>query len=424
MPSQSNFFVKASPLLLVLFIDGMGLSLIMPVLNGLIFDLNSHFLPASMASPAMHNVIYGVVIGIFMLCWFFGAAILGDFSDYVGRKKALSICLFGAFVSYLISAFAVVAHSITLLLIGRIISGLTAGSQPIAQAAIVDLSTNEDKARNIGFILLSISFGFIFGPLLGGLFSDKNLVSWFTFATPFYFAAFISLANLLLLLWLFNESFVSTKGKFPVRPQQAIEVFVSAFKHEKVKRLSILYFVFIFGWSSYYSFVSLFLIKHYQFTPTGISIFMAVMGVGFGIGTGILVQFFSKRFAAHSIFIYTILLGSVLALLTVVIKSVWPSWILVAPLACCIAVAYSTIVTIFSDQVDAQSQGWVMGITGSISALVWAINAVVVGLLATISEQLPIYIAAICLLAVVVMDYFLPKAAKDKNEVKEVNVSS
>lgn len=414
MPSQSNFFVKASPLLLVLFIDGMGLSLIMPVLNGLIFDPNSHFLPASMASPAMHNVIYGVVIGIFMLCWFFGAAILGDFSDYVGRKKALTICLLGAFISYLISAFAVVAHSITLLLIGRIISGLTAGSQPIAQAAIVDLSTSEDKARNIGFILLAISLGFILGPLLGGLFSDKNLVSWFTFATPFYFAAFISLVNLLLLLRLFNESFVSTKGKFPVRPYQAIEIFASAFKHEKVKRLSILYFIFMFGWSSYYSFVPLFLIKNYQFSPTDISIFMAVMGVGFGVGTGVLVQSLSKRFAAHQVFIWTMLVGGVLALVTVVIKGAWPSWLLVAPLACCVAVGYSMIVTLFSDQVDAQSQGWIMGITGSISALVWAIDAVVGGVLATFSVQLPIYATVVCLLAVVVMDYFLPKMTQEK----------
>lgn len=409
MPSQSNFFVKASPLLLVLFIDGMGLSLIMPILNELVFDPNSHFLPASIATPAMHNIVYGFIIGIFMLCWFFGAAILGDFSDYVGRKKALSICLLGAFFSYVVSALAVFSHSLTLLLIGRMISGLTAGSQPIAQAAIIDLSTNESKARNIGFILLAISFGFIFGPLLGGFFSNKHLVPWFTLATPFCFAAIISLLNFFLLLWLFNETSVSSKGKFPIRPYQAIEVFISAFKHEKVKDLSILFFIFIFGWSSFYSFVSLFLIKTYHFTPTDISFFMALMGVGFGVGTGILVQYFSKRFSARRIFIATTLAGSVLALLVVVVNHAWSSWLLVAPLSCCISLAYSTIVTIFSDQVDEHSQGWVMGITGSISALVWAVNAVIVGLLATISVQLPIYIAAFCLMAVIVIDYFLHK---------------
>ena len=87
MPIQSNFFAKASPLLLVLFIDAMGLSLIMPILNVLIFDPQAHFLSAAVTTPFMHTIMYGFIIAIFMLCWFFGAAILGDLSDYIGRKN-------------------------------------------------------------------------------------------------------------------------------------------------------------------------------------------------------------------------------------------------------------------------------------------------------------------------------------------------
>lgn len=406
MPAQPNFFTKASPLLLVLFIDAMGLSLIMPILNALIFDPEAHFLPSVVATPFIHNIIYGFIIGIFMFCWFFGAAILGDLSDYIGRKKSLSICLWGAILSYLTSAFAVNAHSILLLLLGRIISGLTAGSQPIAQAAIIDLSSPDTKARNIGFILFSLSLGFIVGPLLGGLFSDTHLVSWFDFSTPFYFAALISSLNLILLWRLFDETAVSNKGRFPFRPSQAITVFVSAFRHEKIKYLSALFFVFIFGWSSFYSFVSLFLIKTYAFTPMQISLFMVVMGIGFGLGTGVLVQYCSRHFQMRHTFFVTTLLASILSLLTVVVNHAWVSWVLVAPLACCVAIAYSTIITIFSDQVDAQSQGWVMGITGSIMAFVWAVNALSIGVLATWSVKLPIYMAGMCLLVVVLLDLF------------------
>lgn len=78
-----------------------------------------------------------------------------------------------------------------------------------------------------------------------------------------------------------------------------------------------------------------------------------------------------------------------------------------APMACCVAVAYSVIISLFSDQVDAQSQGWVMGITGSIMALVWALNAVIVGLVASWSAQLPIYIAGIFLLVTCVLQPLL-----------------
>lgn len=395
MQTKRNFFIKAAPLLLVLFIDGMGLSLVVPLLNALLFDPDSLFLSGLDVAPAMHNFIYGAIISIFMLCWFFGAALLGDLSDSIGRKKALIICLSGATFSYLLSAIAVVVHSLTLLLLGRVIAGLTAGSQPIAQAAIVDLSGEENKARNIGFILMSVSLGFILGPLFGGLLSDHRIVSWFDFSTPFYFAALISFMNVVLLCYLFQESAaVAIAQKIPLHLSRAIDVFVSAFKHEKIKKLSVVFFIFIFGWSSFYSFISLFLMKVYAFTPTEVSLFMAVMGLGFCVGTGMMVQFLAKRFALASIFNWTSLLTAFFCVLMMLFNSVWIDWILIAPLACCVAVAYSVIVTIFSDQVDASKQGWVMGITGSIMALVWTINGVLVGIVAAINPSLPIWIAA------------------------------
>src|SRR4051794_22082153 len=100
---SKSLLINAGPLLLVLLIDGMGLGLIFPILNGLIFDPKSQFLTG--ASPIFHNVIYGAIVSVFMLCWFFGAAVLGDLSDKIGRKKSLLICLVGTCVGYLLSAF-------------------------------------------------------------------------------------------------------------------------------------------------------------------------------------------------------------------------------------------------------------------------------------------------------------------------------
>jgi len=407
MQPQKSFFLKAAPLLLVLFIDGMGLSLVVPVLNALMFDPNSSFFAGTHISAGMHNFIYGAIISSFMLCWFFGAAWLGDLSDSLGRKKCLIICLAGASVSYLISAVAVICSSVTLLIIGRVIAGLTAGSQPIAQAAIIDISDEQHKARNIGYILLSISLGFILGPLFGGFLSDNRIVSWFDFSTPFYFAALISFLNIILLCWTFKESAVIKTHKISLNFYKAIEIFISAFKHPDIGRLSIIFFIFIFGWSSFYSFISVFLIKVYAFSPLQISLFMAVMGFGFGTGTGVLVPFLTKRFALMPIFNVVTILSALFSVMMVVIQHAWVSWIFVAPLACCIAIGYSVILTIFSNKVSADKQGWVMGITGSIMALDWAINGVLVGVVAAWSATLPIWIAAIALVMVLVCYYFL-----------------
>lgn len=411
--SKYNFLMSAGPLLLVLFIDGMGLGLVIPILNGLIFDANSTFLANGSYSPTMHNVIYGAIISIFMVCWFFGAALLGDLSDQIGRKKSLIICLAGAFLSYVISGLSVSFNSLTMLIVGRIIAGVTSGSQPIAQAAIVDISVSEHKARNIGYILLALSLGFILGPLLGGVLSDNRIVSWFNFSTPFYFAATISFINILLLCGLFKETFISKSTTFAINPYQAINIFVSAFNHEKIRNLSIIYFIFIFGWSSFYSFISIYLLGVYQFTPTDISLFMAVMGVGFTIGNGFLVNYLAKFFPLRVSFIYANLVCAIIIFLMLMLHHSLFNWIIMAPLASAISVAYATILTLFSNQVDENNQGWVMGVTGSIMAFVWAVNGVIVGMLAAWNVAIPMYVAAISLFLVGISTLVFYKGSLD-----------
>ena len=271
--SSSHSLGRVAPLFLVLFIDGMGLSLLFPIINSLIIDTSSSFLSPSVALPT-REFLYGFIISIYMLCWFFGAAILGDVSDVAGRKKALMTCLIGAGLGYLLSGFAVNSGALIWLVLGRVVAGLTAGSQPIAQAAIVDVSTPQSKARNIGLILLSISLGFVLGPLIGGVLSDNQFVHWFNFSTPLYFAAALSFVNAFLLHGLFKETW-QPKQPLKLRLHRAIEIFVSAFKHPRIRHLSLVLLIFIFGWSNFYTFVPLYVHEIYGYSALTTSIFMA-----------------------------------------------------------------------------------------------------------------------------------------------------
>lgn len=404
--SQKQFLTKAGPLLLVLLIDGMGLGLVFPIMNGLIFDPHSGFLPAALLTPTMQNLIYGTVVSIFMLSWFFGAAILGDLSDKIGRKHALMICLSGAFFSYILSAVAVFYHSLALLILGRIVAGLTSGSQPIAQAAIIDLSTEETKTRNIGFILLALSIGFIVGPLFGGILSDNHLIFWFNFSIPFLFAACLSFLNIGLLWWLFKETFVSRRTTFSINPRLAIDIFISAFQHKGIRKLSIIFFIFIFGWSSFYSFISLFLFKVYQFTPTMVSLYMAAMGVGFGIGNGYLSNYFARHFPLNINTIVSVFVTSLLVLAVALIHNVLFCWLMIVPIACAVSIAYTSLLTLFSNQVSADKQGWVMGVSGSILAFVFGINGIGIGSIAAWHNTLPIVISGISLLLASILTLF------------------
>lgn len=391
-----NFFFVAMPLFLVLFIDSMGLGLVFPILNSLVLDHHVHFVSANMG-VGVRNLLYGLTIGIYMFCWFFGAAFLGDISDQIGRKKSILVCLLGAFVGYLFSALAVVLSSYTLLLVGRIIAGFTAGSQSIAQAAIVDISEPEHKVRNLGLILFFTSLGFMVGPMIGGVLSASKLVSWFNYAMPFYFAAVISLLNAALLLYLFQETFSSTK-KVRFKFHYAFEIFFSAFKHEKIRELSIILLVMMFGWSGFYSFISMYLLHVYHFSSLQNGFYMGLMGVGFGIGSGFLVEPLTKRFSLRRCVIVGCLIAALGIVLTIVAPFEICIWFYVLIITISIAVAYSSILTLFSNQVGEDSQGWIMGITGAIMAFAFGINGLLLGLLANVSPEAPLAITTLSLI--------------------------
>lgn len=390
------FFLAALPLLLILFIDGMGLGLVFPLVNSLIVDPESGFLAAG-TTDSSRTFLYGLIVGIFMLCWFFGAAMLGDLSDSIGRKKALMICLLGSFTGYSLASVAVMMKSVLLLIGGRVIAGFTSGSQPIAQAAIIDMSTLKTKARNIGLVLMALSIGFVVGPILGGVLSDSKIVPSFSFSTPFTFVAFLSLVNALLLKFFFKETFIQ-KEKISIKYFHAVKIFISAFRHRSIRYLSLTFLLFMLGWSNYYTFATYFVFKKYGFNPLQTTFFMACLGGGFAIGASFLTQLFVKWMSLKKVIITCLVLSSLSTMIMVLTQQPLYAWITVVPTATFALTAYSASLALFSNQVDQNSQGWIMGITGAIMALSFGIIGLLAGVLLHHSEAIPMILSVIGLL--------------------------
>lgn len=393
--SRSSFFVSAFPLFLAILIDGMGLGLVIPMLNTLITNSHSGFFLTAV-SEGKRNVLFGITMSLFMICWFFGAAYLGDLSDALGRKKSLLIALAGNFLGYLISAIGVCLHSFSVLLIGRIIAGFTSGSQSIAQAAIVDLSPAEMKTRNLGLILFAASLGFILGPICGAVLSDSHVFHGFGLVTPLYFAAGMALLNIVFLVLFFQETFEPSK-EIHYQFHRAIDIFFSAFKHPDICYLAIVLLLMMLGWGSYYSFISLFLMGKFHLDNTHVNLFMALMAGGFGVGFGFIVNYFSHHFSLKSASIGFLSIAGLIVIATALLPKVIYSWIGTVFIGMCIAVAYSMILTLFSNQVDENSQGWVMGITNAIGAVGFAVVGVTSSVLANYSINLPILFAGVFL---------------------------
>ncbi len=393
---QQTFLKKLMPLLLVLFIDSMGMGLFFPVLSSLIIDPSLHFL-AGEYSIEKRQFIYGVIISVYMFSWFFGAAILGDVSDFIGRKKSLLICLGGAVLGYVLAGISIAIHSIALMIVGRLIAGFTAGSQAIAQAAIVDISDAGNKSRNMSWMVLTLSLGFLTGPIIGGILSSPELISWFNYTIPMYFAAFISLLNIVLLSYLFNETFIPTK-KFVLNWFRAIEVFISAFKHRRVRNLSIVLLFMEIGWGAYFSFIITFMVNSFHFTALQSGLFLSLVALGFSGGSGILAPLCLKWMSLRRAVVINFIVAAAMIFIMVITQSLHIALIVGFVVGANIAVCYSNLLTLLSNQVSPEEQGWVMGMTGSVGALCFAVTSLLGSVVSFLGLSAPLIIGAVALL--------------------------
>lgn len=376
---KNKIILKALPLFLLIFIDSMGLGLVFPIITSVIMNPHSDFLSHA-TSLGLRNFYYGFTISTFMICWFFGAAFLGDLSDSIGRKKSLMICLIGAVIGYLISAMGITFHSLLFLILGRMIAGVTAGSQAIAQAAVIDLSSEEDRTKNLGLVMFSASLGFVLGPIIGGTFSDTDLVSWFNLATPMYFAAILSLVNLSALLIFYKEKFIN-QNAIKIRWLQAINIFISAFTHKNVRAFSISLFIGLFAWSSYYTFVSSFLLQRFDLSTQGISLYLALMACGFAISTTYLIRVMDRFFSEEQSIMFGLGFAAIAALFTFLSREILFVWLWCLPLSMSVGVFYTLIISRMSKQVSDDQQGWIMGITNSVGAAAFGLSGFVLAVL-------------------------------------------
>lgn len=398
MTKKRSFFSAIFALACVIFIDALGIAVMFPLINPLFMDSNTGILPAS-ASIELRHFYYGATLAIYPLATLFSAPVLGDMSDTIGRKKVLIISLAGAFFSYLLNAGAVPLKSPALFLIGRLIGGLTAGSQPIAQAAIIDISHPEHKAHNLSIMICAMSFGWIGGPLLGGFLTDSSIVSWFNPAVALLFAAGLSLVNLFILQFSFRETLREKKRLAKLQLHKGPVEFVMAFKLKNIRMLSVIFMVWQIGWVFYFGYVSLFLNTSFTLSAHAIGVFLAFMAVGFAIPSFGLIKTASKYLKIEHAAASALGISGIVFLLTCITTShnyvLWPIAVIVG---LSVGSAFSYFFAIFSDRVSLSEQGRIMGITMTISSVAWVFASFFGSFIANAGVQIPLIVGGVFML--------------------------
>ncbi len=289
-----------SSVYLTFFVDNLSWSIVFPIFAPFFLD-PKNILFSEATSLATRTSILGLFLAIFPIGQFFGAPLIGEYADKVGRKKALVLTVGFTFLGLVASAFGIKMGLLWLLFVGRLFSGIFSGNLSICLAAVADLS-EEEKTRTKGFGYLAMLAGisFIFGTFLGGKFSDSTLNPYFNESLPFWIAAAFSGFNFLFLLFGFQETYTHHK-KQPFHFWESISNIQKALSIEKLKRIYLIFFLFLFSWNILLQFTPVLAVTVFQFTNSEIGDISSFMGVCWAIGAGFLVKRLLSFFSALKI---------------------------------------------------------------------------------------------------------------------------
>ncbi len=383
------------PIFLVVFIDLIGVGIVIPILAPMFLDPHSPLFAVG-TDLSVRTAMLGLLLALYPLAQFFGAPILGSLSDFHGRKKLLLLSLLGTFIGYVFFALGISTGNLWLLIIGRIIDGFTGGNISIAQSAIADLSDKESKAKNFGLIGMAFGLGFILGPFIGGKLGDPNVVSWFNYSTPFWFAAILCTLNMVSLYFMFNE-----KKKEAVR--KYIDLFTGiknlkiAFGVPNLRIAFWVVFLISFGFTFFTQFFQVYLIERFSFNQSQIGDYFAFLGICVAISQGLIVRWVSKRFSPQKALSVSVLMLAISISLYLLVSDKSHLYYVVPLIAIFNGITLPNTTALVSNLGDEKSQGELLGINQSVVAIAWSLPAIVAGVVSSIDVRLPIVISSIVL---------------------------
>lgn len=330
---------------------------------------------------------------------FFATPILGEISDRFGRKPVLAISLLGTCLSYIVFAFGVITKNLTLLFVARGFDGITGGNIAVAQAAIADVSTPENRAKNFGLIGAAFGVGFILGPYLGGKLSDPSVVSWFNAATPFWFAAGLSFLNVLSVVFLLPETLKTKSSKLSLHLAKSVQNIFKAIKIPNMKVVFSTVFLLQAGFTFFTTFFSVFLITKFGFNQNSVGNYFSFVGIWIAFSQAVVTRKVSKYFSEKQILRFSIVATGIFILAQFLPTTVFGLLVIVPFFAIVNGLSQANIMSLVSRSAGAEIQGEILGINASVSALAQTIPPILSGFIAaSIGATVPIFVSGVTII--------------------------
>jgi predicted MFS family arabinose efflux permease len=262
---------------------------------------------------------------------------------------ALAFALYGA------------ASTFGMLLVARLFAGAATANIGIARAFVADVTRPEDRAKGMGIIGAAFGLGFVLGPVLGGLLSERSL------SLPPYAAAVLAAVNGIAAYFVLPEP--EERAVREAARRSRFGAFVAELRRPGIRRVIWVFGLTVLAFSAMETTYPLLVTKQYGLDLVHANYLFAYIGVLVVVVQGGLIGRLTKRFGEKRLLVAGLVLQA-LALAALPFAGTTLGLVLAtAPLAVGSGLAQPSLASLLSRYAPPDEQGGTLGIGESAGAI-------------------------------------------------------
>jgi DHA1 family tetracycline resistance protein-like MFS transporter len=346
---------KASILFIIFTVtlDAMGIGLIMPVVPGLIREIQG----TNLSNAAFWG---GLLSFSYASMQFLFGPLLGNLSDRYGRRPILITSLFFMGIDYLLMA---IAPTIFLLFLARIVSGITGATFATANAFLADTSERGDRSRNFGLVGAAFGVGFVIGPAIGGLLGEYGI------RVPFLVAGGLALLNALFGLLVLPETLPKSKRRpFEMKRANPFSAIARLRHFPEIGGLMLIVLLYVIANQVYPSIWAYFTIERFEWSLRTIGLSLAVYGVSAAFIQIFVLKRMLEKFGEEKTAAFGIIIG-IATFCTIMFLTGGKTMLLMMPIAALGEMVGPSLQGMMADRVNDDEQGELQGIFTSVISI-------------------------------------------------------
>jgi MFS transporter, DHA1 family, tetracycline resistance protein len=333
-------------------IDVLSMGIVIPVLPKLVESFEGGDTARAAETFGIFGTAWGLMQFLFM-------QVVGALSDRFGRRPVVLISCFGLGLDFFLMALA---PNLGWLLVGRIISGITAASFATAFAYITDVTPPDKRAAGFGMVGAGFGLGFVIGPALGGVLGgvDPRL--------PFWVAGVMALTNAAYGFFVLPESLPPEKrSPYSWKKANPVGSFVLLRSHPELSGLAVTSFLMQLSHVVLPSVTVLYMGYRYGWNAMQVGLVLAGVGICSMIVQGLLVKPVVARLGERRAMVLGLAFGMLGFAIYGLASDGW-TFLIGVPVMALWGFANPAVISLMSRHVSPSEQGQLQGANASLTA--------------------------------------------------------